>query len=170
MENNEKNIVLTGFMGTGKTTLGRIISEKTGRSFFDTDDMVEGYCHMNIREIFAICGEEYFREVERKMISQVSMNNGCIIACGGGAVKYKENMDALSRNSTIVCLKADAKTIISRVGDDYGRPLIFGLSVNKVQKLLEEREPYYNMADLFVDTSCDTPEALSQKIIELCSI
>lgn len=170
MENDFKNIVLTGFMGTGKTTLGKIISRKSGRRFFDTDVMIEEYCNMSIRDIFDSKGEVYFRETEKRIVSHVSKSSSCIIACGGGVVKNEENRKELKRNGIIICLKADADTIIERVGNDIGRPLIYGLSRGEVENLMKEREPFYNTADIFIDTSHDSPDTLSERIIKLCGI
>lgn len=164
------NIVLTGFMGAGKTTIGGVLGKKTGRSFFDTDVIIEECCHMSIKDIFAERGEGYFREVEKKVVLDVSGRKRCIIACGGGVVKNRDNMDSLRRNGIIVCLKADADTIISRVGNDINRPLIYGLTRPEVEKLMKEREPFYSTADIFVDTSHKSPEELSEEIISLCDL
>ncbi len=162
-----KNIVLTGFMGTGKTGVGRELSRLTGFALVDADDEIVKSEGMPITEIFGQKGETYFRDVETRMIRLLSKKKNAIISTGGGAVLRKENMDALREGGIIVCLAASPETILKRTGNDDTRPLLrVEDPIKKIRELLEYRMPFYRQADIIVDTEDKTPLEIAAKILE----
>lgn len=162
----KKNIVLTGFMGVGKSTTGRIVAKKLGVQLLDTDEEIEKSCKMTISEIFAKYGEEKFREIETKVIKSLSEKRGCVISCGGGVVKSKTNMDYLKRYGKIVNLYASVDKIIQNIGDDTNRPLIYGKNRNEIEKLMQDREEFYKNCDLRIDVTMLSPDEAAEEIIK----
>jgi shikimate kinase len=148
------NIVLIGFMATGKSAVGRRVAERLGWSFFDTDDMIEQQTGHTIADLFAKGGEEAFRELESKTVSLVAMMDKAVIATGGGVPLRPANMDELERNGRVVLLTASPETILKRL--DLGavpRPLLAGADpVVRVKKLLAQRQPVYARNSLTVST------------------
>ncbi|MDF2634699.1 MAG: Shikimate kinase [Pelosinus sp.] len=161
-----KNIVLIGFMGTGKTTVGRLLANRLGRPFFDSDKKIEYEHNMNIREIFEVYGEIYFRQKERMIITRLSRYNNAVIATGGGVVLSPENMTNLKRNGVIITLTASVETILERTSRRHTRPLLDDLDQREkiVNKLLKERAELYHSADYNIDTS---NKSLQQVINEI---
>ena len=161
-------IVLTGFMGTGKTSVGRELSRKLGYKFIDTDVLIEEREGMRISLIFKKKGEDYFREVERAMVEEVSQIKNAVIATGGGVIKNKQNVEDLGNRGIIVWLKADPEIILKRVMTEGGkRPLLdVEEPLNEIKNLLEERLPLYEQADLCIDTNYITAEETALEIIE----
>lgn len=158
------NIVLTGFMGTGKTLVGRLLAEKTGFEFMDTDALIESKTGMNISKIFENFGEEYFRKLETDVIKEVARLDRKVISTGGGVVLKKENMDALRSNGRIINLKARPETIYSRLKDKTDRPLLKKENVlDEIRRLMDLRKPYYENCDFAIDTD----ELPASKIVEL---
>lgn len=144
------NIVLCGFMGSGKTVVGRELSKITGRRFIDTDEFIEQRQGIAIKAIFAAHGEEYFRRLEYECCLEVGNLKNCVISTGGGAVTFERNTEALRQNGRIVFLNADFDVICRRIGDSSSRPL-FRDKV-KAKALYDERlEKYLNAADYVID-------------------
>jgi shikimate kinase len=159
-----KNIVLTGFMGSGKTAVGRILSERLNVEFVDMDDLIEKEQEMSIREIFSRFGEKRFRELEKEMAGRVSQEKNQVIATGGGVVLSSENMANLRKDGIIIWLVVSPEAVLKRTQSDGSRPL---LQVNspekKIKELLEFREPFYAKADFKVETSdCSIDEVAGQ--------
>lgn len=154
------NIVLTGFMGTGKTTVGKRLALRLKLKFVDTDHEVEKIIGMTVKEIFKKHGERRFRSEETAAISRLSRQDMQVIATGGGAVLSPLNMEFLRRNGIIFCLTADPDTIYQRVSTKKTRPLLEGqedLRAKIVRLLLERKDAYAN-ADYIINTSgryCD---------------
>lgn len=165
------NIVLTGFMGTGKTAIGRELARFLGMGYIDTDEIIEKRENCSIPRIFAEKGEDYFRKVETQVVREVSRLNGYVISTGGGAVLKRENRENLRKNGYLVCLKADPDIILKRTENDEQRPLLKGFSDKKsrVQKLLEQRNPFYSQADIMIDTSSLTVYESVEKIVKFLS-
>lgn len=162
-----KNIVLTGFMGTGKTEVGKILSRKLGYVLVDTDTEIEKEQGITITEIFKQYGESKFREIESNVIKRLSEINNAVISTGGGAVLRQENMDNLRKNGVIICLTASAETILKRTGNNNDRPLLqVDNPLQKIKELLEFRRPYYEKADVMIDTEGKTPLGVADEIIE----
>lgn len=161
-------IVLTGFMGTGKTSVGRELSRKLGYPFVDTDVLIEEREGKPVSLIFKEKGEDYFRALEQDTVHEVSKMHNVVIATGGGVIKNRKNVQALGRRGIIVWLKADPGIILKRVMTEGGtRPLLdVEEPLTEINKLLNERLPLYNQADTAVDTNYITPEETAQEIIE----
>ncbi len=143
-----KNIVLIGFMGTGKSSVGKALAKKLGRVWVDVDQYIEGQEKKKIAEIFEKDGEPHFRKLEKEAVMQIASRGDLVITTGGGVVLDAENTQALKRNGLIITLAATAETIYSRVKDSRHRPLLKGDKMAEIQKLLEQRRPLYEKADL----------------------
>ena len=162
-----KNIVLIGFMGTGKTTTGKLLSEKLSFPFFDTDKIIEQNTGMSIPQLFEKVGEKEFRNYETEVVKLLSDTEGCVISCGGGIVLNKTNMDLLSRNGIIVYLKASIDTIVKRIVDDKNRPIIAAMENPKdeIEKLLNKRKQFYQRHNFSFDVDNLTPDTIVTNII-----
>ncbi|GFN23287.1 shikimate kinase [Thermanaeromonas sp. C210] len=160
------NIVLIGFMASGKTTVGRLLAGKLGWNFFDTDTEVEKKASCSIAELFAREGEAYFRELEKEVIARLMEGTRAVVSTGGGAVLAPENVERLRRGNKVIWLKVDEATVWRRVAGSAGRPLVRGRSREEVAALLKKREPYYSFADLKIDTAAKGPEEIVEEIME----
>lgn len=162
-----RNIVLTGFMGTGKTSVGKILAKKLGFKFVDVDDIIEKKEGMKISDIFKKFGENRFREIEAEMIKLIAKKRGQVISTGGGAVLRDENMDALKSTGVVFCLTASEDTIFERVKNSKNRPLLqFEDLKGKIRELLRKRMDKYMNAHFLINTEGLTPEEVAEKIIE----
>ncbi len=162
-----KNIVLTGFMGTGKTEVGRELAHLRGLKLIDIDTQIEKSEKMTINEIFRQFGEERFRDIETEMIEKVSREENVIISTGGGAVLRQRNMDALKRTGVVICLTAAPATILLRTSSTDERPLLqVENPLAKITELLHSRKPFYERADFMVDTEGKTPLQVAEEIVE----
>ncbi len=141
-------------MGTGKTAAGKKIANALDMKYIDMDEVIEKDVGKSISRIFRDSGEEYFREVEKKVVKCVALLDGFVISTGGGVVLKNENMDELEKNGTVICLTAAPEVILKRTRNTSYRPL---LNVEdpegKIRRLLEKRESYYKRCSLMVDTS-----------------
>jgi shikimate kinase len=143
----KNNIVLCGFMGCGKTTVGKILAEKLGYTFKDSDLEIEKEQGTTISEIFNKFGEAYFRSLETEMLKRLSDEKGLIIATGGGAVVNKNNADILKENNFVVYLKVTPETVLERLKNDTTRPLLMrDDKETAIKTLMAEREDAYNYA------------------------
>ena len=149
-----KNIVIVGFMGTGKTVIAHRLAEGMKRSYVSTDDLIEKKENRSIRAIFREEGEPYFRGVEKEVIKEVAAKDDQVIDAGGGVVLDSENVDTLKKTGIMVCLWAEPKTIYERTREYGHRPL---LNVEdpekKIKELLDYRRPFYEKADHHIDTT-----------------
>lgn len=162
-----KNIILTGFMGTGKTEVGRELSNMLGWKLIDVDDEIVKSKKMSINNLFSQLGEPVFRDIEADMIRSVAANKKTIISTGGGAVLRQENMDFLRKNGIIVCLTASPEIILERTGNSDERPLLRAENpLEKIRELLDFRKPFYEMADIVIETGNRTPRQIAGDIIE----
>jgi 3-dehydroquinate synthase len=161
-------IVLTGFMGTGKTSVGKELSRQLGYRFIDTDVLIEEREGKPISLIFKDKGEAYFRKLEQATVEEVSKIRNVVIATGGGIIKNRKNVENLGRRGIIVWLKADPEIILKRVMTEGGkRPLLdVKEPLEEINKLLSERLPLYRQADTSVDTNYITPQETAQEIME----
>lgn len=163
-----KNIVLTGFMGAGKTTIGKALAKMLHMKLVDVDEEIEISQKMTINDIFKIYGEPYFRDIETAMIKKLSHNKNCIISTGGGAVLRDENMEALKENGIVFCLAANAETILKRTGNNQDRPLLkVENPKEKIEELLAYRRPFYEKAGIMIETDGKTPLQIAEEIMEL---
>lgn len=162
-----KNIVLTGFMGTGKTAVGKELAQLLDLKLIDVDTEIEKSEKMTINDIFKQFGEPRFREIETDMIKKISRKKNVIISTGGGAVLKQENMDALRKTGIIICLMATPETILKRTSINSDRPLLkVENPFEKINELLNFRRPFYEKADIIIDTEHKTPLQIAEEIIE----
>jgi shikimate kinase len=149
-----KNIILTGFMGVGKTSVGTRLAKDLNYAFVDTDEQIEADQKTSIAGIFSNFGEALFRDVEARIIRQVLENEGQVVSTGGGAVIRDENRKAFKENGVTICLTAHPDTIYARIRHETHRPLLQGPDPQaKVRELLAARERFYHQADFIIDTS-----------------
>lgn len=165
-------IVLAGFMGTGKTSVGKELGSRLGYPFIDSDVLIEEREGMPISLVFKEKGEDYFREVERDTIEELSKKKNIVIATGGGVIKNRQNVENLRRRGIIFCLTADPEIILKRVMLEGGkRPLLdVEEPLNEIKKLLSDREEFYRQADVFVKTDFITPGETAEDIISLLGL
>jgi 3-dehydroquinate synthase len=166
---NKQRLVLTGFMGTGKTTLARLIAEKTGLPAVDLDEWIVERARLSIPEIFSQMGEAGFRAWEAAACAEIGQHEKpMVIATGGGALLRAENRDALAEKSTIICLSARPEVIFERLKNVDDRPLLAGNNRSAtIAALLEERHPLYSQFRWQLDTSDLTLDEAAQKIIDI---
>lgn len=163
-----KNIVLTGFMGTGKTAVSRELSRLTGFRGVDVDSEIEKSSGMKISEIFARLGEPRFRQMETDEIKKLSVGKNLIIATGGGAVLKEENMAAMREGGgVVVCLTATPETVLERTSGNSERPLLqVEDPLGKIREMLEKRKPFYEKADVIIDTEGKSPLRVAEEILD----
>ena len=162
------NLVLVGFMGTGKSAVGRILAARMSRTFVDMDATIETRTGKTIPTIFAEDGEPYFRALERALASELAARTGLVVASGGGLVLNPQNIRVLSRTGTVVCLTATPEAILARLSGSQNRPLLAGTErERRVRDLLEQRRPFYEAISLQVDTTYLTPDAVADAIMHL---
>ena len=148
------NIYLVGFMGTGKTSVGRQLAKEKGWSFIDLDELIELKQQRRIVEIFAQEGEPYFRKIEKKFLKQVSTQKKFVVACGGGVVLDKANIKIMKKTGVLICLCANGEEILKRVSSNALRPILnVAHPRERIELLLKMRAPYYLQADKTIDTS-----------------
>lgn len=142
------NIVLCGFMGAGKTVVGKELAKIMGRKFNDTDEMIEAETGISIPAIFAARGEDYFRELEFEICKKAAELKNAVISTGGGAMTFQRNVEAIKKGSKVVFLDASFDVICDRVGDGTSRPLF--KNRENAKKLYDERRKKYLEAADFV--------------------
>ena len=165
------NIVLTGFMGAGKTSVGKRLKELTGIEMVDTDDMIEEDASMPISEIFEKFGEPYFRELEKKAVAKASALENRIIVTGGGAVLKEENIKNLRKNGKIVYLHAPPEVLYKQAKDGTRRPLLqVDDMLKKIRELLEYRAPFYANNDFVIDTSNMSVDEVAKEVVRVVNL
>lgn len=144
------NIVLCGFMGSGKTVVGKELSKIMGVRFVDTDQLIEDEQGVSIKAIFATHGEDYFRDLEFEMCKKVAQMKNTVVSTGGGAMTFQRNVDAIKEGSRVVFLDASFDVICERIGDSTTRPLF--QDKEKAKALYDERKSkYLAAADYVID-------------------
>ena len=148
------NIVITGFMATGKTEISKALAKILKRNRVDTDDMVVEKTNMSINEIFARYGEEYFRNMETEIIHKAAEMEDVIISTGGGTVLRSENMEVLRNSGIIINLDADFSLIEKRLSvAAASRPLLRNSSIEEIKQRFENRKPFYDNCDYKISVS-----------------
>ncbi len=163
------NIILCGFMGSGKSTVGALLSKKLGMSFIDLDSYIEKKEDMTVSQIFEAYGEPYFRQSEREAARELSEKNGLIIAAGGGTLVDKQNADTFKRNGRIILLDLPVEIIAERLKGDNTRPLLQREDKEKaMRELYNKRMPLYKeAADIIVDAAAAPLTVCGRIISEL---
>jgi shikimate kinase len=160
------NLALVGFMGTGKSSVGRLVAEKLGFDFLDTDECVETRAGKSITRIFADDGEAAFRRLESDVVRSLEQRRNLVIATGGGLAANPGCLASLKTHALIVCLWASPEAIWDRVRHQTHRPLLLTEDpLARIRQLLIEREPYYRQADLLLNTEWRSPRQLALIII-----
>lgn len=164
----KSNIALIGFMGTGKTVIGAKLAKMLDKEFIELDQLIEKKAGKSIPQIFAEDGEIRFREYEIELCKEVSQRKNVVIACGGGIVLNKVNLDYLNQSSIIICLKTTPEIIFQRISKDgkEKRPLLNKPDPKiEIKKLLQFRAPFYDAATEYqIDTSKLSIDQVVEKI------
>jgi shikimate dehydrogenase len=168
------NIVLIGIRGSGKTAVGKALAQKLGRELIEMDELIVGKAGLNIPEIVAKHGWEGFRDLEEELTAEVAERDNIINATGGGIVVRESNVTKLKQNGLLGWLTASIDTLLQRIGEDEGRPLLKGRTPREDMEItLAEREPLYQKAaDITIDTEDKTPEAIAELIatVKICCL
>jgi shikimate kinase len=160
------NLVFTGFMGVGKSKIGKIVSEKLKMSFFDTDDLIEKKSGLLISDIFKRFGEADFRQMEAETVKEVSEKNSVVISCGGGAVLNPVNIMNLKKRGIIINLYASAEVIYDRLKCENNRPLLkCEKPLIEIKKLLDFRKSVYTDCNFSFDTDGLTTVEVVDKVL-----
>jgi len=158
-------LILVGFMGAGKSSVGRILARRLGRCFVETDDMITAKEGVSIPEIFATKGEAYFRAAEEEALELLALKRDGVIATGGGFPCGEGRPAALRALGTVVWLSADFDTLYRRALLAGDRPMLAGRSREDAEALYRSREPYYRQADLTVDTTRLGPDQVATRVL-----
>lgn len=153
-------------MGTGKTSVGKILAAKMARPFVDIDSYIEAEEKKRISQIFEERGEQYFREIESRILSEMVRRSGMVLVTGGGAVIKEENRDLLRQNAVVVSLRATPETIYKRVKDSLHRPLLNGQDqMGQIVKLYDARKKFYDDADVIIETDHKASKEVADEIL-----
>ncbi|MED1794013.1 shikimate kinase [Brevibacillus nitrificans] len=159
-----KNVVLVGFMGTGKTTVGAALSEALGMTQIDLDEEIVRREGKSIPALFAEQGEAYFRDAESKYLTDLLEHGPCILTTGGGVVLRPQNVEVMVQKGLVVALSASEEELIKRLENDTGRPLLAGGVAQRVRTLLAERAGAYDFAPIQIDTTGKSLTAIVEEI------
>ena len=164
----KKQIYLTGFMGTGKSTILNSLHEKCGFQKVEMDEQIAAEEGMSIPSIFQEKGEDYFRSLETDLVKRISRMDQVVVSCGGGTVMRQCNVDVMKENGIIVLLTATPETVYDRVKGSHNRPLLEqNMNPEYIAKLMEERRPRYEAAaDIKVQTDGRTSREICTEIME----
>ena len=164
-DRHPSNLALIGFMGTGKTSVGRVVAETLGFEFLDTDELIQSRTGRTIADIFAKEGEPAFRALERLVVQELSTHKKTVISTGGGLPTNPENLAALKSFALVVCLWASPEKIWERVRHQSHRPLLHDADPQqKIRDLLAARTPFYRQADVLVNTDQRSAREVAQQI------
>jgi len=159
------NIYIAGFMGTGKSAVGRQLAKIKKWHFVDLDELIELKQKSRIVDIFAKHGEAYFRGIEKKALKEVSAQDKFVVACGGGVVLNKYNIKLMKKTGMLICLSATPAEILKRVSAQTHRPLLnVENPLKRIELLLKMRAPFYMQADKIINTSNLSVKQVAQKI------
>jgi shikimate kinase len=161
-----ENLALIGFMGAGKSSVGRLVAQLLHFTYLDTDQVVECRAHKSIGEIFQQDGEPAFRQWEQVIVAELTHRTKTVISTGGGLPANQANLDSLKSHALVVCLWASADTIYERVRDHDHRPLLNEPDpLATIRQLLSVREPYYRQADVLVNTERRSVREVAVQVI-----
>jgi shikimate kinase len=160
------NLALIGFMGTGKSSVGRLAAAHLHFRFVDTDELIESRAGRSIGDIFSQAGEAVFRGIEKQVVSELSKVQRTVISTGGGLAANDENLASLKQHALVVCLWASPEAIWERVHTQTHRPLLQGADpMIKIRELLVKREPFYKRADVLINTEMRSIKEVAQQVL-----
>lgn len=159
------NLYLVGFMGTGKTSVGKRLSERLKMTFLDVDQWIEAKEEKTVKEVFLEKGEAYFRSCEANFIKNHRPEGGYIVACGGGLITQEGLLEIMKNDGYLISLHASVESIVRRIIGDETRPLLKKKNLRKsITKLLEEREGVYSQVGLMVSTDGLTEDEVTKRV------
>ena len=160
------NLALIGFMGTGKTSVGRFVAEQLHFDYLDTDELIQSRTGRSITDIFKTDGEPAFRALERQVVNELASRKNTVIATGGGLPTNPANLDSLKTHALVVCLWASPEKIWERVKNQTHRPLLHDPDPQKkIRDLLAAREQFYKQADVLVNTDIRSAREVAQQVV-----
>jgi shikimate kinase len=160
------NVALIGFMGAGKTSVGRLVAEQLGFDYLDTDEMIQSRTNRTIADIFARDGEPAFRKLEEQVVAELTARERTVISTGGGLPVNPKNLASLKTHALVVCLWASPEKIWDRVKNQTHRPLLHDADPQKkIRELLAAREPFYRQADVLLNTELRHVREVAQQVI-----
>jgi len=160
------NLALIGFMGAGKTSVGRLVAEQLRFDYLDTDELIQSRTGRTITDIFARDGEPAFRALEQQVTEELAARERTLIATGGGLPTNPANLTSLKKHALVVCLWASPEKIWERVKNQTHRPLLQGPEPQKkIRDLLAAREPFYRQADVLINTDTRSVREVAQQIV-----
>ncbi len=164
----QKNIMLIGFMGTGKSTVASYLCKEYGMEIIEMDELIAKREGMSIPDIFAKHGEEYFRDLETNLVIELQGEKNKVVSCGGGVVLRERNVTEMKKSGCIVLLTAEPATILERVKDDDNRPLLRGnKNVEFISEMMDKRREKYEVAaDVIISTDGKDVETICSEIME----
>jgi shikimate kinase len=161
-----RNIVLIGFMGTGKSSVGRAVAGRLSLQFLDMDAVIEQRAGRPISTIFATDGEPAFRAMERALVQELAAQTGLVVATGGGVILNPDNVRDFAQSGLVVCLQATPETILARVAHETHRPLLAeGDKMAKIRALLAKRQPLYEAIPVQIRTDGLNVEAVADRVL-----
>jgi len=163
-----ENIFLIGYMGTGKSTVAAYMAKQYGMEVLEMDQMIAEREEMSISDIFAKHGEDYFRDVETKLLIEIQTQENKVVSCGGGVVLRSQNVEEMRKGGKIVLLSAKPETILERVKDDNSRPLLQGNKTTAfISEMMEKRRPKYeSAAEIVIQTDGKQVADICNEIFE----
>lgn len=160
-------VFLCGFMGCGKSTIGKELASATGSNFIDMDDYIREKAKMSIPEIFALKGEDYFRKLETRAVRDLSEQNSAVVACGGGAMLKKENSVMAREKGKVIYLELDFESCYERIKDDNNRPIVMNNTKEALHEIYDRRVPIYKEnSDISVNVD-SSPKVCAENIKKL---
>tara|TARA_B100001250_G_scaffold350160_1_gene321735 strand:+ start:74 stop:598 length:525 start_codon:yes stop_codon:yes gene_type:complete len=168
MINKLKRISLTGMMGAGKTSIGKILAKKMSLPFYDSDKDIEDKLKLKISEIFKTYGESWFRKQEEKICKDILKKEKFILALGGGAITNKRIRDNILKDSFLIYLKTDENILFERLKNDKSRPLLKGSNLKKqINNILRDREKFYSKSNIVIENNVNDIETVAEEIMSL---
>lgn len=163
-------IYLIGYMGSGKTTIGKMVAKEAGLDFLDTDKAIEDKFGLSIADIFSEYGEQSFRKAEDELLMQISQMDNVVIACGGGMSCRRQNIDLIKKSGVSIYLKYEAASLAERLKSESNvRPLLTGKQADELQEFikhhLESRESFYCQADVNINAEGKSVSVLSDDVL-----
>ena len=161
-----RSVILTGFMGTGKSSVGKVLARMSGLTYVDLDALIVAQAGLSINEIFSLLGEPAFRALESSLLLSLNQQEGIILSTGGGAVLSAENRDIMRSRGIVVNLTAPVSVIRARLRHATDRPLLRDSAASeKIEQMLGEREACYAEADIRIDTAGKKIEDVAAEIM-----